>query len=358
MKQGGAIDDTDLQNRFARAITDTFSEAGIKATLERLGPVDSRRYRPDMLLTLRAGKREYRFAVEIKSIGQPRNIRLAAQELTEYLAAGKDPDYGILAAPYISEEGRRLCQRYDIGCIDLAGNARVVFNGLYIDIQGRKNPYPTTRGAKSLFTRKSSRAIRVLLADPSRLWLVQDLAREANLSMGQTSNVKRLLAEEDLLREEGKSFSIAEPQRLLDAWAQAYSFEQNRIYDFYTTEGTGIEPKIASFCKEAGIRYGLALFSGANLVAPFVRYGKSFVYVQANSTPDIARELDLKAVSSGPNIALVEPYDEGVFYGTRQIEGLDVVSDVQLYLDLNDYPTRGQEAAEQVLERRIRPAWQ
>jgi hypothetical protein len=42
--------------------------------------------------------------------------------------------------------------------------------------------------------------------------------------------------------------------------------------------------------------------------------------------------------------------DEGVFYGVSQVGGVNVVSKVQLYIDLFNYPARGEEAAEMVLK--------
>ena len=165
------------------------------------------------------------------------------------------------------------------------------------------------------------------------------------------------LRREDLLQEEGKSFRLADPQRLLDAWTRNYSFRDNESCDFYAIEGTQIERKLASYCKEAGISYALALFSGANLVAPFVRYNRSFVYVE-DKMSEIAGQLGLKEVMSGPSITLLKPYDKGVFYGAREVNGLSVVSDIQLYLDLKNYQGRGEEAAQYILENRLKPAWQ
>jgi hypothetical protein len=43
-------------------------------------------------------------------------------------------------------------------------------------------------------------------------------------------------------------------------------------------------------------------------------------------------------------------YDDGVFYGVSQVGGVNVVSKVQLYIDLFNYPARGEEAAEIVLK--------
>lgn len=347
----------DLLYQFKDVLSRLFDEAGLVGTVETaVVSAAQDRYRPDMILYLETDDRKYKVAVEVKSIGQPRFIRMAAQQLTEYMAANPGVTYGVLAAPYISEDGRELCRRYGIGYVDLAGNTRLAFRNLYIDIQGRKNPYPTTRGLKSLFTKRSTRAIRVLLSNPKRFWYVQDLAREADLSLGQVSNIKRLLIDEDLLEEEGRSFKLVEPERLLDAWVQNYSFRYNDSFDFYSLEGTKIEEKIASFCKDKGIIYAMALFSGANLVAPFVRYTRSFVYL-GERIVEVAKQLELKEVASGPNVTLLKPYDKGIFYGIQDVNGLNVVSDIQLYLDLKKYRGRGEEAAQYILDNRLRPAW-
>ena len=54
---------------------------------------------------------------------------------------------------------------------------------------------------------------------------------------------------------------------------------------------------------------------------------------------------------------LVTPYDDGVFYSSEKMHGVTVVSPVQLYVDLFNYPGRGQEAAEKLLET-ITKDWQ
>jgi hypothetical protein len=347
----------ELEIQFRDVLYRLFSEMGVVGNVQiKMTDDNQGQYQPDMLITLNIGKREYQVAVEVKSIGQPRFIRMAAQQLNEYKVSNREIDYSILAAPYITEDGRQLCRQYNIGCIDLAGNARLKFNRLYVDIQGKENPHPTTRGIKSLFTKKSSRAMRVLLADSKKSWYVQDLAKEADLSLGQTSNIKRLLLDEDLVQQEGKSFKLTDPRRLLDAWSQIYSFKDNELIDFYAIEGTKIESKIASFCKESGIRYALALFSGANLVAPFVRYTRSFLYVE-DRIPELTSRFELKEVTSGPNITLLKPYDEGVFYGAQEVNGLTVASNIQLYLDLKNYQGRGEEAAKYIMDNRLEPAW-
>lgn len=62
-------------------------------------------------------------------------------------------------------------------------------------------------------------------------------------------------------------------------------------------------------------------------------------------------------MTSGPNVTLLEPYDEGVLYGMQEIDGTNVVSDIQLYLDLKSYKGRGEEAAEFLYEQQLRKLW-
>jgi hypothetical protein len=53
----------------------------------------------------------------------------------------------------------------------------------------------------------------------------------------------------------------------------------------------------------------------------------------------------------------MKPYDEGVFYNTQNVDGMPIVSAVQIYLDLMKIRGRGEEAANAVLERVIRKIW-
>ena len=48
-------------------------------------------------------------------------------------------------------------------------------------------------------------------------------------------------------------------------------------------------------------------------------------------------------------------YAHGARYGIRELRGHPVVSDVQLFLDLYNYPVRGREQAEHLLEHVLGP---
>jgi hypothetical protein len=314
----------------------------------------------NLMIKVRAknkSKQEFLLFFHIKSIGQPRYIRMAVNELKDILA-GKAKSYGIVGAPYLSEESAKICKEGGVGFIDLGGNCFIQVNGIYIDIQGRPNPFPNTRPLKSFFTQKSSRVIRVLLCRAKKDWYVRDLAKEAKVSIGQASNIKqKLMAHEFVKVGENKTFRLLNPETLLEKWTQDYTFRQNKMTHYYSfDEIRDIENKLANYCESQHIQYGFTLTSGAALIAPSLRYNRVFAYF-TGAVEDIARQLGWKEVASGPNISLLQPYDQGVLYGVQDVKGLKVVSDIQLYLDLINYKERGEEAAKFLLEHRLRQQW-
>jgi len=354
----------------------------------------------DLVVEIQTPVGARRLLVEVKTEGLPRTLRDAGEQLKAYVASVPDA-YGVVAAPYISDRGRALCQQFGVGCLDLAGNVLLAFDQVFIEKTGYPNPSPVRRLRRALFSPRSTRVLRVLLADPARRWYVRDLAAEARISLAQTSNLKRALLEQDLLGEERRRFWLAKPEDLLRDWAQAYTYEVNDVRSLYSMlRIPEVEERLAAECERRGMRYGLALFSGASRVAPFARYDRAFAFVderledyavqlirhkawqlvgRAGFTKDdredieqdlkldllrrlskfneIAAALELKAVPTGANVILLRPYDEGVFYGLQDVGGAKVVSDIQLYLDLKSYKGRGEEAADFLYERRIRPRW-
>ena len=66
--------------------------------------------------------------------------------------------------------------------------------------------------------------------------------------------------------------------------------------------------------------------------------------------------LGWKPVATGANVSLLMPYDEGVFFESRNIEGAQSAAPVQIYLDLQNFRGRGQEAA-QAIRKVIEQSW-
>ena len=175
--------------------------------------------------------------------------------------------------------------------------------------------------------------------------------------MGQVSNVKKLLADREWIDEAHGGFMIIKPEQLLREWLNNYTYRKNKVFKFYSlTTPADIEMSIAKSCEQRGIKYALTGFSAAARYQPVVKYQKAFAFVQSDIS-ELASSLNLKEVPSGENVILLSPYDEGVFYGSMEVNGLSIASPIQVFLDLNGFRGRGEEAAEALFDEVIKKKW-
>lgn len=303
---------------------------------------------------------KYSLIFEIKTTGQPRFARMAVNQLKEAVSQ-KMNYYGVFASTYISKETMKICRENNIGFIDIGGNCFFNFDNIFISVEGKPNPFPSKNPLKTLFYSKSSRVARVMLCNPEKTWFIKDLSKEADISIGQAFKVKKKLLEEEYIEElqvdDIKKFKLKKPEELLNEWVKNYSYKKNIIKNYYSLDDVKtIERKITDYCNSKKITYAFTLTSGASLVAPFLRYNRIFVYM-LNDIDTIAKNLNFKEVSSGANISILKPCDEGIFYKLQEIEGVRIVCNIQLYLDLRNYKERGEEAAEFLYEQRISKSW-
>ena len=213
------------------------------------------------------------------------------------------------------------------------------------------------RNAKNIFEPKASRVLRCLLTNPGEAWSVRGIADEAQVSVGFTHAVTVSLLELCYaVRNEANKIELVNPIKLLERWASYHQYlHENRFEEYYTFENN-IE-KIMERLGKVTSRYALTALSGAYLVSPYVRPAVVEMYVgDGDQGLDIVKSVELRSTASNGNVRLVQPYDEGVFYKTQDIGGLRTVSNVQLYVDLVNYPSRGEEAARSILEK-IRDVW-
>ena len=300
------------------------------------------------------GGAELTLLVEYKSSGEP---RLARDAVNQLLRSSNVPDtYGIFMAPYISPKAAEICVASDIGYIDLAGNCRLSFDNVYVERQGKPNPFRSKRKLRSIYSKKTTRVLRILLSNPKRTWKLQALADESRVSLGLVANVKERLLDREWAVSSSEGLSLTEPETLLQEWVENYDFGKNISQSFYSLQPISeLEYALALACRKERIEFALTSFSAAVRYAPAVRYRR--VNAFASSTEKLARVLDIKAVDSGANLILLTPYDDGVFYDSRDYEGIRVVSPIQAYLDVRSSRERGEEAAVALLEQTLRPSW-
>jgi hypothetical protein len=297
-------------------------------------------------LKLMIGNDERTILLKIIRTSQPQRIKSI---LFDLIRTKKDQSsYMMIILPSISNRSSTMIKEAGIGYMDLSGNVYMSFDNILIDRNGNRNDRLERRTLKNIFSPKASRIIRKLLAAPGKEWKIRDLASEAKTSIGLASNEIKRLADEGFVEPKRTSIKLVKPKELLDAWANIYKMDKGCITGFYCPiqDNDSINERLRNISKEY---YALTLGSAAMLVAPSVRSKDLYIYTFDQET--IIKTLELVPVEFGGNVNLIHPYDDGVLFDRQSIDGLSIVSNIQLYLDLNQYPTRGKEQAEMVRNR-------
>lgn len=308
-------------------------------------------YKADLIIELSYSNKKKTLIVETKKVGEPRYIRSSIQQLSSYMAQIPDA-YGIIAASFISERTGEICKQANFGYIDLSGNCYLSFNSIYIEKTNYLNIFKEKKEVKSLFSKKTSRILRALLTETEKTWTQKNLSEKSETSIGLTNRlVKKLYDLEHIDFDQNKTISIKNPSKLLDIWRENYSYKDNQISGCYSPLSQNeFEARLIKYMEETTEdQYAFTLFSGALLIAPHVHQTQTFFYFLGNEE-NFRKEMDLKPVASGANVLILSPYDEGVFYAPQIISRRNIVSNVQLYLDLYNYKGRGREQAEHLRE--------
>ncbi|MGB3340144.1 MAG: type IV toxin-antitoxin system AbiEi family antitoxin [bacterium] len=343
----------ELEKQIERAFRELLS--GVPSLNIKNVPRLSENMQPDFVFVTNDTIRPQYIVVEVKSNGEPRYVRSAIQQLRGHVSRLNNA-YGVVGAPYITDDTANICKENGVGYIDTAGNCYLNFNKILIDRKNYPNPNIVQRTLRTIFSTKAARILRIMFNNPKKQWQVQELAKEADVSLGLAYKVKERLLDLEYASGVKKRIVLSQPQKLLDEWTEIYSFRKNKIFDYYGPPVKLIETKLSQYCKAKGIRYAFALFSGAARVAPYTRYTRGFAYI-GNGIKKTAQAIGLKQVDSGANFTLMEPHDEGVFLDVQKVQGVMVVSDIQLYLDLRSYKGRGEDAAQFLMEQKIKPKW-
>ena len=135
----------------------------------------------------------------------------------------------LLLGPRVTERSAEMFRQLGINYLDFAGNAFITFDGVHIDVRGRRFQAPhsaslprMTRGGVNLFSAKRSQVIFALLSWPELLERpVRELAKTAGVSLGQAQETLELLTEYGFL-DDRKQFVRSQHERLIDLWAAAF----------------------------------------------------------------------------------------------------------------------------------------
>ncbi len=304
----------------------------------------------DYLINVRIGKEDHTLACETKNSGQPRFVRSAVNGLRSYMYGREDIMTPVLLAPYLSPDARKICRDNKISFMDMEGNARIQFGGVYIDHQMSGKPAPEKRGLRTMFSPKSAQVLRMMLNAPLRAWKVSELSEEGMVSLGHASNVRKNLLEREWAISSDEGLVLENPAALVNEWRDNYSRLPGTKKTFYTPlHGSALESQLRKLlsCDEVQGYAVLASFSAAQWLSPYGRTGMHYFYADEKGMEKLFTGLKLSTTSKGANVTITMPNDPGIFLDTIEpADDIFTTGVVQTYLDLSVQGERGQEAAE------------
>jgi hypothetical protein len=252
----------------------------------------------------------------------------------------------LLVSPFLSPRTRQRLDEAGVSYVDLTGNIRLIADrpGLLIISQGAdSNPWPDTRGGRSLKGPKAGRIVRALCDFLPPLG-VRALAQKTRTDAGYCSRVLELLEREDLIKRTRRGPVVAvDWQALIRRWVQDYSpFDSARTRSYLAPRGL---PSVLETLRGSRIRYAVTgAFAASRIAAPVAPPRLFVCYV--NDPSEAATRLDLRPAEAGANVLLAVPYDPVVYERTSQANGIRLAAASQIAADLLTSPGRGPQEAE------------
>ena len=318
---------------------------------------EEKAWRPDFMARVSYKKLQFKLIGEI--ISQQSSSMFKAKLSLLKSRAGKDEGLvPLVVAKYLSPDRRKQCQEEGVYFLDLSGNVFLEYDGLYIERIGYPNRFPEKRSGRGPFSDKASLILRAAFSDIKKVWGVRELAQSIGLDPGFVSRMAQELERRNYVSRMDSKLKLRDPGSLLEDWIREYDYHRNQeVRHFCLAKGPEeIIDKLVAARFPEDIPYALGLHAGANLVAPYAVYNEVHIYIQGKGSINrFVKKLKLKEAREGANLIFLLPYyKHSVFYGKQRIRNLWVVSDLQLYLDLHNYPIRGLEQAEHLYEKRLK----
>ena len=302
---------------------------------------------------IRSGDRT--FQVRWTSSGDAAAVGSAVRQLRDLRRSQGRDVLAVLAVPYMGEAGQRLCAKDGVSWLDLAGNSQLDAPGLRVYIRGHPNPFKRRGRPSSPFAPRSSRISRWLLMNPGRFVSQRELAAATRVGEGFTSRIVHRLEEKELIeRNDAGEIRSWDPDLLLDAWAEHHDFHGNHFVRGHVAVRSGEEllQRVQAFSKNQ--RYAATGLAGAWLLTHFAAFRTATFYVSSFPSAHALKRLGFREEERGSNLWWVVPKDDGVFQGAAEVQGVQCVHPLQVWLDLQTHPERAKEAADSLRKKLLR----
>lgn len=323
--------EAEIRNSFARLLAAAFPR---NWHVETDGPVKPQG--PDAWLTITppAG-RPQRFAVEIKSRFEPRDLDYLARQ-----TAGWNTEAPVvLVTPHLSERSRELLIEHGFSYADLAGNMRLSGDAVFIEQTGRE-PQKSIRTRiipASLRGPLTGRVVRYVCEAVPPLG-VRQIAGATNAPPGNVSRILRYLEKERFVHlDVRRRIAAVEWEPLLRSWGQELG--KTRVMRSF------LEPRgISAVLKRLSgmnVPYSLTGSFAASQIVPVAL--ASAIDIYASDIDELASRINATIPDEMGNVRLIQAYDDVVFQRTISQNGLLLANPVQIAADLRTLPSRSED---------------
>ena len=207
---------------------------------------------------------------------------------------------------------------------------------------------------------KANIVMRAMLAQPDKEWVARDFEKEFGVGRARAATVLSALYAKGFvggIRSGRLAHSALQNKaELIEEWLKIYKFELNEVH-LYDSSHEDVLSRLKKYfaARNEPKGYALTLHSGANFITHYVNTPATYCYLPAEdfkrASLDLRQALSLKELKRGGNFYLIKPYyKNAAFFNSQTIKGYNVVSDLQLYLDLYHFPQRGRDHAEYLLK--------
>ena len=135
---------------------------------------------------------------------------------------------------------------------------------------------------------------------------------------------------------------------LIDAWVKADHFNRRAVttrYTCFTGQPLETARRLAHWASGQTVALAFTQWLAGWLRQPYTEPAVMCAYVSRLPESAVLEELGLRPVSEAGKVWLHVPEDEGVFLELQNVQGLPLVSDAQIYVDLQGTGLRGPDQA-------------
>jgi hypothetical protein len=299
--------------------------------------------------------------VEAKRLLNTRDVPVALEQLQRSAARlGEDDAVLVLAARYLAPATRERIAAAGAGYVDLTGNVQLAADRPALLVRDRGADRDPWRGpGRPRGTLKGPPAARVVraLIDFAPPYSVPELAERAGASTGATYRVVEFLEEQELVERERRGpIGDVRWRPLLERWSRDYGFAQsNTVATFLEPRGLAI--LTARLVGAGELDYVLTGSLAAERIAAYAPARLAMLYVR--DTAAAAALLELRATTTGANVALATGDYDVVFERAQVVDGLRLAAVSQVAVDLLSGPGRNPSEAGALLDwmEGNEPAW-